>query len=202
MKFTRTACLFAALLVTVGLAESADDFLKAPGLVQPGTQTDVKPEVAGRVKKVRFALGDHVKAGDVLVEMEDAETFSTKKVRAPSTGDICGLPVVPGQFVQPVTGINSGTTLVIIGDLSKVIIETHLTEGDASKLKLMQPIQIKADAIPMETFDATITFIAPTPIVRGSVKGYVVQATIEKADTRLVPGSTVHAMIPAAKNAK
>ncbi len=46
------------------------DDIRAVGTLLPNEQVEVSPEIAGRVAAIRFAEGDRVAAGDVLVELD------------------------------------------------------------------------------------------------------------------------------------
>jgi multidrug efflux pump subunit AcrA (membrane-fusion protein) len=48
------------------------------GDVLPLTQLDVKPEVGGRVKKLHIIPGEKVKAGQLLVEIDDRDILTER----------------------------------------------------------------------------------------------------------------------------
>jgi macrolide-specific efflux system membrane fusion protein len=53
--------------------------IQVSGDVQPETQLDVKAEVGGRVKKLHVEAGDQVKAGDLLVEIDERDIVTEKE---------------------------------------------------------------------------------------------------------------------------
>lgn len=194
---------FAAGLLTILHLGSAfahggsEDSLRLSGDIQPATQFDVKPEVGGRIKKVHVRPGDQVKAGDLLVEIDNllVENTSKLKVLAHTGGTVLTVPVIERQMVFA-DGVNSSTTLMTIANLSKLIVETHVLQAGVSKLASKQALRFTADAIQGRQMEAKISFIAPIATVRNSVKGFTVQAVIEKPDPRLHTGMTVELTIP------
>lgn len=57
--------------------------IKAVGTLRPNEAVIVSPEIAGRIHRIRFAEGDEVAAGDVLVEL-DATMLRAELVKARS----------------------------------------------------------------------------------------------------------------------
>lgn len=241
--------------------------IQISGDVQPATQLDVKPEVGGRLKRLHVVPGVEVKAGTLLVEIDDRDILSEREsslteiegaqlsvdrmqknfsrakglfeqklitqemydnlgselalaknsltkaerrmqlvedklaktqVIAPSDGTVLTVPVVEGQVVISAASVNSGTTLMTIANLSKLIVETHVNQVDVAKLNIKQEVTLSAESIRDEALDAVITFIAPVATVKNAVKGFTVQAVIEKPTTRLRPGMTVQMTVPVA----
>ena len=244
-----------------------ESVIEMSGDVQPATQLDVKPEVGGRLKRLHVKPGDHVKAGMLLVEIDDRDILSElqsslteiegaqlsvdktrknferakdlfeqklisreaydnlgsehaiaqnslskaerkkqlvedklskTKVIAPGDGTVLTVPVVEGQVVISAASVNSGTTLMTIANLSKLIVETHVNQIDVSKLALEQEVMLSAESIRDESLEAVIKFIAPVATVKNAVKGFTVQAIIEKPSERLRPGMTVQMRVPLA----
>lgn len=251
----------------ISAAEKRDiDFaVQVSGDVQPATQLDVKGEVGGRILKLNVQPGVSVKAGQVLVEIDDRdilteldsatteiegakltvdktkrnfdrakdlftqklisrETYdnlsselalaenslnkserrkqlvqdklSKTKVIAPGDGTVLTVPVVEGQVVIPAASVNSGTTLMTIANLTRLIVETHVNQVDVAKLALKQEVKLMAESIKDEEMGAVISFIAPVATVKNSVKGFTTQAIIDRPSKRLRPGMTVQMTIP------
>lgn len=239
--------------------------IRVSGEVQPATQLDVKAEVGGRVLKLNVMPGAAVKAGDILVEIDDRdirteqdsarveiegaslaveklernfkraqELFAQKlvsqeahdnlkseldiaknshsraerklqlvedklsktKVIAPGDGTVLSVPIVEGQVVVAAASVNSGTLLMTVANLSRLIVETHVNQIDVDRLALKQNVRLSAESIRDEELDAEIFFIAPVASVKNSVKGFTVQAVIAKASARLRPGMNVQMTVP------
>ncbi len=258
--------------VPTAVAEKKDiDFsIQVSGDVMPDTQLDVKTEVGGRIKALHVEPGDTVKAGDLLVEIDDTDILTemdsakteidgatlsvtkaernferakdlfegkliskeafdnlsseldlaknsltksekrmqlvqdklTKtKVLAPTDGTVLTVPVVEGQVAIAAASVNSGTTLMSIANLSKLIVETHVNQVDVSKLAIKQEVKLLAESLKDAEMQADIIFIAPIATVRNGIKGFTVRASIKKVVARMRPGMTVQMTIPIARAA-
>ena len=64
-------------VVNVDLAQAwtgdVSDVLLLTGALKPKEQVDVAPQATGRVESLRFQVGDRVRAGDLVAELEDDE---------------------------------------------------------------------------------------------------------------------------------
>ncbi len=126
------------------------------------------------------------------------DKLSKTKVIAPGDGTVLTVPVVEGQVVIPAASVNNGTTLMTIANLSRLLVETHVNQADVGKLALKQDVKLSAESIKDEEMDAEIFFIAPVATLKNNVKGFTVQAIIDKPSARLRPGMTVQMNIPIA----
>lgn len=120
------------------------------------------------------------------------------KVLAPTDGTILTVPVSEGLVVIAAASVNSGTTLMTIANLSKLLVDTHINQVDVAKLELNQDVKLRAESLKDMELEATISFIAPIATVKNNVKGFQVRALIEKPNQRLRPGMTVNMSIPIA----
>ena len=145
-----------------------------------------------------FEIGQNglVKAQRKLQLVEDR--LRKTKVFSPTDGTVLTVPVIEGQVVIAAASVNSGSTLMTIANLSTLLIEMHINQVDKAKLSLDKVVQIHAEALKDEAMDARISFIAPIATTKSNVKGFQVQALIEKPDPRLSPGMTVTLNIPIA----
>jgi RND family efflux transporter MFP subunit len=127
-------------------------------------------------------------------------TDKLRKTKVVATGDGTALtvPVIEGQVVIAAASVNSGTTLMTIANLSKLLVESHINQVDVAKIELNQQVKLRAESLKDLELDATISFIAPVATVKNNVKGFQVQALIDKPSARLRPGMTVNMSIPIA----
>ncbi|MHA3775113.1 efflux RND transporter periplasmic adaptor subunit [Verrucomicrobiota bacterium sgz303538] len=146
-----------------------------------------------------FAIAENglVRAERKLQLVEDK--LRKTKVIAPSDGTVLTVPVIEGQVVIGAASVNSGTTLMTIANLSRLLVETHINQVDVSKLELNKKVKLRAESLRDLEMEATISFIAPIATPKNNVKGFQVQALIEKPNPRLRPGMTVNLTIPVAK---
>lgn len=135
-----------------------------------------------------------VKAQRKLQLVEDK--LSKTKVLAPMDGTVLTVPVIEGQVVIGAASVNSGTTLMTIADLSKLLVETHINQVDVARVKPNQMVKLRAESLKEAEMNARIKFVAPGATAKNSVKGFQTQAIIENPDPRLRPGMTVTMVIP------
>jgi len=82
-------------------------------------------------------------------------------IRATVSGTLLEIPVEEGDQVIQSNNFNAGTTIATIADLSKMIFEGKVDEGEVGKLKIGMPLKISLGAIENKKFDAKLKFIAP-----------------------------------------
>ncbi|MGH2898974.1 MAG: efflux RND transporter periplasmic adaptor subunit, partial [Solirubrobacteraceae bacterium] len=102
------------------------------------------------------------------------------EVTAPFDGMVAQRYVSVGEFVQP------GTRLFDLVALDPIEVEFRISEIDSSRVKPGQVVGVRVAPYPGETFEATVTVVAPTidPVTRTlRVKG-----TLPNPDKRLRPG--------------
>ncbi|MDQ3622669.1 MAG: efflux RND transporter periplasmic adaptor subunit [Verrucomicrobiota bacterium] len=245
-----------------------DASVEVSGDVTPIYWLDVKPEVGGKVKALHVTPGASVKAGDLLVEIDDSnllterasiiteidgaklsmektkrnyerakDLFASKlisrevfdnlssefaiaengllragrkldilddklhktKVLAPIDGTVLDVPVITGQVVIAAASVNSGTSLMTIADLTRLLVLTHINQVDVARVELNQTVTLRAESLRDLDLEARISFIAPNASVKNNVKGFQVKALIEKPSERLRPGMSVTMTVPIAK---
>jgi RND family efflux transporter MFP subunit len=145
-----------------------------------------------------YALGENslVKTQRKLQLVEDR--LRKTKVLAPMDGTVLTVPVIEGQVVIGAASVNSGTTLMTIANLTKLLVETHINQVDVARIEPNQTVKLHVESLKDADMDAKISFIAPVATIKNSVKGFQVQALIEKPNARLRPGMTVNISIPIA----
>lgn len=144
-----------------------------------------------------IAQNNLVRAQRKLEIME--EKLRKTKIICPIDGTVLTLPVIEGQVVVAAASVNSGTTLMTVANLDKLLVMTHVNQVDVAKLKVDLPVKLKVDSLKDVVMNGKISFIAPVATVKSSVKGFEIEATIDNPSARLRPGMTVNLNIPIAK---
>lgn len=121
------------------------------------------------------------------------------KVTAPGDGTVLTVPVIMGQVAIAAASVNSGTTLMSIANLEKLLVVCHVNQVDVAKIRPGQEVKLRAESMREVELNAKVFFIAPVATVKNSVKGFTVQALIEKPLAALRPGMTVNIVIPIAR---
>ncbi len=135
-----------------------EDTVTCYGSVEPmpGRVYWASPRFPGRATKVNFDSGQHVKVGDVLVEIESRHVAASPVV-VPLTSRIDGTVternVSVGQPVEP------DSVLYRISDLSTLYVKCNLFEIDAGLVRAGQTARIFPEAAGDWKFDGPIVLI-------------------------------------------
>ncbi len=117
---------------------------------------------------------------------------------APRDGIITDRPANPGELATP------GATLMNLGNLDQVTLTVFIPETQIGRVRVDQTARVGVDAYPSETFEGTITFIAPeaeftpknvqTEEERVNLV-FAVKITLDNPNHRLKPGMPADAEI-------
>ena len=69
------------------------------------------------------------------------------KIVAPFDCTILTRPVSVGQAVSGASGVNSGTEVLTIADLSELIINAHINQADVTRMTVNQKVEIEVEAV-------------------------------------------------------
>ncbi len=88
--------------------------------------------------------------------------------------------------------VNRGQTVVTIPDLSEILADTRVTEGDIRKIAVDQPVTVHLDAIPNESFAAHVEEIATLASYDDYNKEsfFSVRVRLDSLSTGMRPGMT------------
>ena len=149
------------------------------------------------------------------VEMEQSETSYNQAEasvkRAQSTYDRAVTNLGYATITSPVNGtvisrkVDVGQTVAasfqtpdlfeIAEDLTKMQIETSVSEADIGVITDGQPVTFTVDAYPTETFEGRVRQVRLSPTVTSNVVVYTVVIDVENTDLRLKPGMTAFVTI-------
>lgn len=160
--------------------------------------------------KTLFAEGYIARA-----ELEQAETkYKTSQqsvLRAKSQYDRAQTNLGYTKIISPVDGtiisrkVDKGQTIAasfqapdlfeIAEDLSKMQIETSVSEADIGMIKEKQKVTFTVDAYPTQTFEGAVRQIRLSPTTTSNVVVYTVVIDVDNSDLRLMPGMTAFVTI-------
>jgi HlyD family secretion protein len=112
-------------------------------------------------------------------------------LHAPLNGVVLKRSIEPGEFVSP------GAGLMTVGDTSNLYITVYIPEDQYGQITLGQPVVVKVDSFPNETFTAKVTRIADqaefTPRNVQTAEGrattvFAVKLAVDNAGGKLKPG--------------
>jgi HlyD family secretion protein len=112
-------------------------------------------------------------------------------LKAPFDGVVSAVSVQPGALAS--TG--ASTAAVPIVDRSKLHIDISLSESDAAKVAVGQPVSLTFDALPNATLNGKVATVAPAATVSQNVVTYPVQVEFDPGTTPVKVGMSATADI-------
>ncbi len=104
-------------------------------------------------------------------------------IRATVNGTILEIPVEEGDQVIQSNNFNDGTTIATIADLTKMIFEGKVDEGEVGKLKVGTALKISLGAVEGKELDAKLRFIAPKGVEETGAVQFKIEGDVEVNDS-------------------
>lgn len=122
-------------------------------------------------------------------------------ITSPVDGTVISRKVDKGQTVA--ASFQTPDLFEIAEDLTKMQIETSISEADIGVIKQDQPVTFTVDAYSGQKFNGSVRQIRLSPTTTSNVVVYTVIIDVDNSDMRLMPGMTAFVTITvnAAKNA-
>ena len=121
---------------------------------------------------------------------------SNTNIRATVSGTILEIPVKEGDQVILSNNFNAGTTIATIADLTMMIFEGKVDEGEVNKLSIGMPLSISLGAMEKTTLDATLRFVSPKGIEeQGAVQFKIEGDVVIKEDVLVRAGYSANATL-------
>jgi HlyD family secretion protein len=177
MTFMRNKDLFAQKLVS---KETFDN-----------NRIEVETSKNGRA----ISQNNLARSQSALQVVEDKLTKT--KIVAPFDCTVLTRPVSVGQAVSGASGVNSGTEVLTVADLSELIINAHINQADVTRLAVNQKVQIEVEAVPGLKLFGRLDRIAPQATIKNGIKGFSTRIIVKNDETTGVrPGMTANLTIP------
>ena len=112
---------------------------------------------------------------------------------SPVDGTVIARKVDVGQTVA--ASFQTPDLFEIAEDLTKMQIETSVSEADIGVIKENQHVSFTVDAYPTETFTGVVRQIRLSPTTTSNVVVYTVVIDVDNSDLRLMPGMTAFVTI-------
>ncbi|MCG3146639.1 MAG: Macrolide export protein MacA [Verrucomicrobiae bacterium] len=176
------------------LAKSRRDFVRNQELF---TSNLVSKEVFENAKTAQdLAQNDFERAQRRLQTVEDK--LQKVRILAPFDGTVLTLPVSKGQVVSGATSVSQGTELMTFADLNALVIRSHVSQVDITRIAVGQAAEIRVDSLVDAKMAGRVTLIAPIATVRNGIKGFSVEVLITQGDARIRPGMNANLTFPVA----
>jgi HlyD family secretion protein len=115
--------------------------------------------------------------------------LSSTTIRAPRAGVILQKYLEQGTIIASGQSLTSeGTSIVQIGDLSRIFVNALVDEADVAQIKLGQKVNITLDAFPDEVFEGVVRRIDPRGATDQNITTILTQVEVLKPTSSLRPG--------------
>jgi HlyD family secretion protein len=114
-------------------------------------------------------------------------------IRAPVDGVVVARHVDVGQTVA--ASLQAPTLFEIAQDLTKMQVDTNVSEADVGRVQVGQPAEFTVDAYPNHVFRGLVKEIRKAPINVQNVITYNVVIAVDNPDLKLFPGMTANVKV-------
>jgi HlyD family secretion protein len=128
-----------------------------------------------------------VKQSEAALEQAKLDLEHTY-IRAPVDGTVVSRNVDVGQTVA--ASLQAPTLFLIAQDLTKMQVDTNISEADIGRIHVGQPASFTVDAFPGEVFHGKVVSIRKAPINVQNVITYDAVVEVPNPDLKLFPGMT------------
>jgi HlyD family secretion protein len=164
-------------------------------------QTTYKSAVADHNALVaqQRSVEDSVKVAQAQVKQFAAALQSAQldldhtSIKAPVDGVVVSRNVDVGQTVA--ASLAAPTLFLIAQDLTKMQVDTNVSEADVGRVRVNQPATFTVDAYPGQSFTGSVTSIRKAPINVQNVITYDAVIGVSNMDLKLFPGMTANVKI-------
>ena len=115
------------------------------------------------------------------------------RIAAPVDGVVVSRNVDVGQTVA--ASLSAPTLFQIAQDLTKMQVDTNVSEADVGRVRVDQPATFTVDAYPGQVFTGNVTSIRKAPINVQNVITYDAVIGVANLDLKLFPGMTANVKI-------
>jgi HlyD family secretion protein len=144
--------------------------------------------------ELELARNAQERARRSLEQIDDQ--LSKTKILAPFDCTILTRPISVGQAVSGAGGFNSGTEVLTVADLTRMIVNAHVNQADVARLKAGMGVEVEVEAVPGLNLKGVIERIAPQATIKNNIKGFATLIRLTSLDARVRPGMTANLHIP------
>ena len=154
----------------------------------------VSLDVADNAKSVYEQAQAQVAYDQATIEQRQAEldaagvNLGYTDIVSPVDGTVVSRNITIGQTVA--ASFQTPTLFLIASDLTKMQVDTNVSEGDIGGIKLDDQVQFSVDAFPNRVFEGRVTQIRQSPQTVQNIVTYDVVVGVANGDLALKPGMT------------
>ncbi len=159
----------------------------------------VSQEAVDNAKNARDQAEAQVDYDEATIQQRQAALDAAQvnldytNIVSPVDGTVVSRNVTIGQTVA--ASFQTPTLFLIASDLTRMQVDTNVSEGDIGGIKLNDKAQFSVDAFPNRVFEGRVTQIRQSPQTVQNVVTYDVVVGVGNADLSLKPGMTAAARI-------
>mgnify|MGYP001801062552 CR=1 FL=1 len=161
--------------------------------VENAQQALALSRAGSRVEEIAQAEAEVTQAQGALTTIETQ--IEDTVIRAPFSGVVTARYADPGDFVSPSTAASETTSSSSSSILSLAFnyqVVANVAETEIAQIQLGQPVSIRADAFPDQTFEGSVAQVAEQATVTSNVTSFEVSVNLsEEAQSALKPGMNV-----------
>ncbi|BAY50761.1 hypothetical protein NIES2134_116630 [Thermostichus vulcanus NIES-2134] len=189
-----------------------NEWLAAEGVIPRDTLAELKANRDSAIANLNEAQkrlqllqqgsrSEDIRQADAMVAAAQAQVQAARAaledtvIRAPFTGIITQKYANPGAFVTPTTtasATTSATSTSIVAIAKGLEILAEVPEVDIGQVLVGQPVEIRADAYPGETFQGRVRLVAPEAVVEQNVTFFQVRVSLQTGREKLRSGMNVN----------
>jgi multidrug efflux pump subunit AcrA (membrane-fusion protein) len=158
-------------------------YIEVNGNIVASNQVAVIPDVGGKVVSMSVSLGDTVKKGEVIAQVDPSrpgQVYSLSPVTAPVSGIVVTNPAAVGSTVTV------STAIMTIASGGNIQVEAEIPEREIGQLRKGLKASINLEAFPGKVFTASVSTVSPVvdPVAR--TKKIILE--FDKKDSRISSG--------------
>lgn len=140
-----------------------------------------------------------VKVDESTIQQREAELHAAQvnldytNIISPVDGTVVSRNITIGQTVA--ASFQTPTLFLIAQDLTKMQVDTNVSETDVGNAKVGQKASFTVEAYPDRTFWGTVSQVREAPITVQNVVTYDVVVSVDNPDFALLPGMTANTRI-------
>jgi HlyD family secretion protein len=179
-----------------GLAYAKVSYERDAGLLGRGI---VSRDTVDNDKSVYDQAVAQVKVDESTISQREAELHAAQvnldytNIISPVDGTVVARNITIGQTVA--ASFQTPTLFLIAQDLTKMQVDTNVSESDVGNAKVGQRASFTVEAYPGRTFSGRVAQVREAPITVQNVVTYDVVIAVDNADFALLPGMTANTRI-------
>ena len=164
-------------------AGNLDDYLEFGGDVSSVSAVDIYPDTAGKISRIRVAVGDLVKKDQIIAYVDPSRpgmNYSENPVKAPISGRVTSFPPTIGTMVS------QSYSIAKISDTDELQIKVNVAERFISRIRENQTAIVSFDAYSGVEFKARVFEVSP--VLDTTSRTMLAKLKVEPADSRIKAG--------------